>query len=113
VTRDRNSAKRILTLRAAQREKYGSLYDELLRILAKHDPTDMAELSDEYDPEVGTILLRLERDRSAFDARRIIHEEFVDWFSAGLGGPEENFDGMSTEVWAARERYRTPPRARR
>lgn len=98
-------AKRILARRTALKAKYGSLYDEVLRILTKHDPIDIAEVPDEYEPEVDTILPRLEEARSASDARRAIHEEFVEWFSVGLAGPEENFEKISLEVWNAWNRH--------
>lgn len=106
VPRTQDSGERIRANQRLAKQKYGSLYDEVLRILAKHDPIDIAELPDEYDPEVRTILPRLEHARSALDARRIIHEEFVQWFSKGLAGPEENFERVSAEVWEAWNRFR-------
>ena len=45
----------------------------------------------------------------AFDARRILHEEFVQWFSIDLAGSEENFGKMAREVWAAWGRHRNGP----
>ena len=54
-------AREIREGRAVLRARYGSLYDEVLRILTKHDPIEIAELPDEYEPEVDTILPRLER----------------------------------------------------
>ena len=78
--------------------------------MAKHDPIGIAQVAkDEYEPEVDTILQRLEGARLAFDARRILHEEFVQWFSIDLAGSEENFEKMAREVWAAWGRHRNGP----
>jgi len=107
------SAKEILERRAVLRARFGSLYDEVLQIVTKHDPIAIAKLAkDEYEPEVDTILPHLERARSVSDARRILHQEFVQWFSIGLAGPEENFDKMAREVWDAWGRHRSIPRKR-
>lgn len=101
MTRSRTGSSRIDFRRKALRSKYGVLYDEVLRVLTKHDPIGIAELPNEYEPEVDTILPRLEKARSALDVRRIVHEGFVKWFSVGLAGPETNFDEISGEVWKA------------
>ena len=104
------SAEKIRESRAILRARYASLYDDVLGILAKHDPIGIAQVAkDEYEPEVDTILQRLEGARLAFDARRILHEEFVQWFSIDLAGSEENFEKMAREVWAAWGRHRNGP----
>jgi hypothetical protein len=60
------SAEKIRESRAILRARYGSLYDGVLGILAKHDPIGIAQVAkDEYEPEVDTILPRLEGARSA------------------------------------------------
>ncbi|MGQ0796639.1 MAG: hypothetical protein ACT4OI_02050 [Methanobacteriota archaeon] len=87
------------------RAKYGPIYDEILRILTGYDPIDIADLPDEYEPEVDTILPRLDKAHSKLEVRRIIHEEFVTWFSVGLAGPETNFDEISAEVWTVWRRH--------
>jgi hypothetical protein len=108
-----HSAKEIQERRRVLRARYGSLYQEVLRIVTKHDPIEIAHLAKgEYEPEVDTILPRLEGARSASDARRILHQEFFQWFSIGLAGPEENFEKMAREVWAAWGRHRSSPRKR-
>jgi len=112
VTDNPKSAGKILEHRTVLRARYGSLYDEVLRIVTRHDPIEIAQLPDDYEPEVDTILLRLEGARSASDARRILHQEFVQWFSIGLAGPEENFEKMAREVWDAWGRHRSSPRKR-
>jgi len=58
--------------RPAIKKRYGALYDEVSAILYRHDPMGLAPLapSDEYDPEVGTILPRLKECRSEQEFRR-------------------------------------------
>jgi len=54
---------------------------------------------DEYDPEVSTILPRLREAASARDLQRIVHEEFVHWFSAEIAGPSEIYATVSEVIW--------------
>jgi hypothetical protein len=87
---------------------YASLYDEILGILFRHDPIgiNFETNTDEYEPEVDTILPRLNEARSANELRRIIHEEFLHWFDCeDTAGPEANYDTIAQEVWAAYQRH--------
>lgn len=59
---------------------------------------------DEYDPEVRTILPRLGEANSAGDVQRIVHEEFVRWFSVEVTGPEARYAAVSKEIWQAWKR---------
>ena len=73
-------------------------------IFRRHDPMNLISLgapSDEYDPEVGTVLPRLKEARSETELRSIIHVEFVRWFGAGEAGPEHLYAGLARELWAA------------
>jgi hypothetical protein len=68
--------------RTELRERYRVAYDGLSKILFTEDPVgiNFEENTDEYEPEVGTIIPRLGDCRSVDDVRRIVHEEFVKWF---------------------------------
>lgn len=57
------------------------------------------ENADEYDPETGTILPRLENCASASDVLSMIHEEFVRWFGADTAGPLELYSDIAFEIW--------------
>ncbi|MGI8588481.1 MAG: hypothetical protein ACR2M0_12475 [Chloroflexia bacterium] len=83
------------------RERFGPLFDEALAILDRYDPIGIALFPGEYEPEVGTILPRLNEAHSAIELRHIIHEEFMRWFNTSdaaleewrthnSAGPEEN-----------------------
>jgi hypothetical protein len=57
------------------------------------------ENTDEYDPEAGTILPRLQSCKSSADALRAVHEEFVRWFGADTAGPQESYGNIASEIW--------------
>ncbi|MBI4497972.1 MAG: hypothetical protein HY689_08755 [Chloroflexi bacterium] len=90
---------------------YTELYDQVLAILCRHDPVGVSdsneESAEEYAPEVGTILSRLPQHGSVEEFRRIIHEEFVQWFSPQTAGPETSYQAIAYEVWAAWQRYQS------
>jgi hypothetical protein len=81
--------------------EYGKLFDELLAILFRHDPMgiNFEDNTDEYSPEVRTILPRLRECKSVEDTCRVIHEEFARWFS-GDAGPAERYAPIAADVWA-------------
>ena len=54
--------------------------------------------TEEYDPEVSSVLPRLESARGVADVRRILREEFLKWFEASYEG--ERSDRLASELWA-------------
>jgi hypothetical protein len=94
--------------RRALKEAYRGIYAEVADILFRHDPIGIAfaDNTDEYEPEVDTILPRLADARDAADARKVLHEELVRWFSPEDAGPEERHFALADEVWAAYTRFR-------
>jgi hypothetical protein len=34
------------------------------------------------------------------EMRRIVHEEFVSWFSGKIAGPEARYDAVARDLWA-------------
>ena len=85
------------------KEAYRELYEELVRILYRHDPIGLASSGaphDEYEPEVGTIIPRLGSAASAEDVTRIVYEEFCRWFGAeSTTGPQKVYAPIGDEVW--------------
>lgn len=75
----------------------------MLEILFRNDPIGINfEINtDEYEPEVGTILPRLKEARSPEDLQKIIHQEFVSWFDADIAGPKVKYAKITQEVWDA------------
>ena len=74
---------------ATQRElrhQYLCLHRDLTELLSRHDPVGLVRLrapSDEYEPEVSTIIPRLTNANGPDDVRKIVHQEFMNWFESG------------------------------
>jgi hypothetical protein len=84
------------------KEAYGELYVQVSRLVREADAIGLIAIGtpkDEYDVEVGTILPRLREATSARDVQRIVHEEFVHWFSAEIAGLPEIYAPVSEEIW--------------
>ena len=88
---------------AALREKYGAIFDIIAAILFEADPIGInyQTNTDEYEPEVGTILPRLDRVTSAAEVQQVVHEEFCRWFDAEQVGPRENYSSVAEKIWQA------------
>ena len=98
-------------LRNLIRLEFGGLYEDTLRILARNDPLGLisggSPETDEYDPEVRTILLRLREADSKAALRRIVHQEFQHWFNPKIAGSERNYSKIADEIWSASTSFRT------
>jgi hypothetical protein len=83
------------------REEYRELYDPLLALLFRADPIgiNFEVNTDEYAPEVGTILPRLKSCTSADDVLQVVHEEFVRWFDPETAGSRDHYWGIAGDVW--------------
>jgi hypothetical protein len=97
----------ILAERKRLRAQYRALYDDVASLLFRCDPIgiNFESNTDEYEPEVGTILPRLRSCRSADDVRRVVHEEFVRWFDPLIAGSEEQYSQIAMEIWARWQRH--------
>jgi len=87
--------------RVELKRAYGAAYARLSDILFREDPIgiNFDENTDEYEPEVDTILPRLRDAHSEEDVRGIVHEEFVKWFEASIAGPPEKYYVVAELVW--------------
>ena len=93
-----------MSLKAA----HGALYTEVSRLVREADPIRLISKGtpdDEYDPEASTILPRLREAKSPDDVQRIVHEEFVHWFTAKIAGPAEEYADVSKKIWEARKKF--------
>ena len=81
--------------------EYGALFDSVAKLMFDTDPMRINfEINpDEYHPEVGTILPRLNSCRSEDDALRVVHEEFVHWFGGPTAGEREGYRQIASEIW--------------
>ena len=91
--------------RSKLKSKYKELYSIVEAILFNHDPVriNFKFNTDEYDPEVGTILPRLKNANNESDVADIIHEEFVRWFGTKIAGDKKQlvYRKIASEVWKA------------
>jgi hypothetical protein len=87
--------------RSYVKRRYANLFDEASALLFRHDPIgiNLEDNTDEYDPEVGTILPRLSRCHSSADARKVVFEEFCKWFGPETAGDEMRYDAIAAELW--------------
>lgn len=92
-------------LRAERRrlkEQYGDQFEWLSRLFFENDPIgiNFGDNTDEYEPEVGTILPRIAECEGAKDLERVIHEEFQRWFDEDTAGPRERYSRIAELAWA-------------
>lgn len=90
--------------REALRREFGELYAAVSAILFEEDPIgiNFGSNTDEYEPEVDTILPRLARCVTAADVCAVVHEEFVRWFDSGIAGPPERYARIAERILLAR-----------
>ena len=97
------TAEQVRERRDVVKKEYGRFFDQLSAILFRTDPMgiNFEDNTDEYEPEVETILPRLRTCGSEQDALRVIHEEFRKWFGDETAGPIENYREPAKEIWRA------------
>jgi hypothetical protein len=90
--------------REALRTEYGELYARVSAILFEEDPIriNFTSNTDEYEPEVDTILPRLARCVTVEDVRAVVHEEFVRWFNTSIAGAPERYTRIAERILVAR-----------
>ena len=80
---------------------------DIEQLLFRHDPMGLVALgapSDEYESEAETIAPRLADVTSAEDVRRVLHEEFVSWFTDDTAPSPDALTAPADELWAALSR---------
>jgi hypothetical protein len=75
------------------RAEYGDLFDSVAEVLFRHDPIgiNFEHNTDEYYPEVRTILPKLRTCASAKEVMSVVYQEFQKWFDSDLAGTEEGY----------------------
>jgi hypothetical protein len=83
--------------------EYGIPFDQVAEILFRHDPIgiNFEDNTDEYYPEVETILPRLKTCQSEEEVAAMIHQEFVRWFDPGTAGRRDSYREIAKEIWQA------------
>jgi len=108
-----NTREELQEERRKLKAEYRELYDEVAALLFRHDPVSInyETNTDEYEPEVGTILPRLKTCGSAEDVRRVVHEEFKRWFGLESAGRENGYTAISVEIWDCWQKFSSPKKS--
>lgn len=91
--------KEILAERRRLRRKYRGLYDDVTRILFRHDPMQIGYAQDEYEPETELILPRIAESRSAKDLAIAVHDAFSKMFDPDMAGPVRRYEAIARDIW--------------
>lgn len=85
------------------KKTHSACFNDLSRLMFKHDPIGLnfVDNADEYEPEVGTVLLRLQNCASVHDVVIVLHEEFCRWFGPETAGTLERYEKLATAIWSA------------
>lgn len=88
--------------------EYPALYSSVLAALFADDPIGIkfGTNTDEYEPEVGTILPRLKGCHSAEDVQNVVYEEFARWFGASAGS-RGHYRDVAAKIWRLWNEYLT------
>lgn len=62
--------------------------------------------SDEYTPEIGTIIPLLANAHRPDDVTDVLHGEFLRWFGEGTAGPRQAYGAPARQIWDALVEYR-------
>ena len=98
--KDKTKSEDIHQKRDKLKRIYGEIYERLNAILFQEDPIriNYEYNTDEYEPEVDTILLQLSKTHSVEDIQRIVHKEFVEWFDDSIAGPREKYHIIAQRI---------------
>lgn len=92
--------------RHAVQAKDPAFFHAISGAMFKHDPIgiNLADNTDEYDAEAGTVIPRLSTCQSPEDVASVLHEEFQSWFGADTAGNLAAYRNLATEIWLIMER---------
>ena len=93
----------------ATRRRYQALVAAVERAINETDPIGLLEIgapSDEYAPEIGTVVPRLASVRRLDDVTAVLHEEFSRWFGDDTAGPRHAYEASARRIWEAVIEYR-------
>jgi len=83
-------------------EVFGNKFFELMAIVNLHDPSDLLQIGapvDEYNPEIRTIIVQLQKQMSVGQIFVIMYKEFVHWLGV------YQFDTVIRLIYAARDTH--------
>ena len=93
----------------AMKAAHEMLVKALERAINEADPIGLLDLgapSDEYAPEIGTIIPRLVNAQDVDEVTAVLHEEFLRWFGDNTAGPRQAYEAPARQIWGALLEYR-------
>jgi hypothetical protein len=91
--------------------KYEALVAAVKSAIDAADPVGLLRLgspSEEYEPELGTIVPRVAKAVDLAAVRRIVHAEFSRWFDHECAGPPTAYSALAERIWRAVLSFRGP-----
>ena len=89
--------------------RYQALVAAVECAINEADPIALLQIgapTDEYAPEIGTILPRLANAERPDDVTDVLHEEFLRWFGEGTAGTRQAYEAPARRIWDALLEYR-------
>ena len=85
---------------AAVKSLYGDSFLELSRIIELQDPMELLiyDIEGEYDPEVASILVQLNKDLTKQEVHDLVFNDFTYWFKP-IAGDKEHYIELSDAVY--------------
>ena len=82
------------------KSQYGASFLELSRILELHDPMELLiyDIEGEYDPEVASILVQLNKDLTKQEVHDLVFNDFTYWFKP-VAGDKEKYKELSDALY--------------
>ncbi|WP_298510052.1 hypothetical protein [uncultured Kordia sp.] len=81
---------------------YGKKFTELRTIINRHDPINLLATgvpSDEYEPEVKTIIVQLEKEMTKEQIHDLIYQEFLRWFeNDSVIGKKDSYKKLASAI---------------
>jgi hypothetical protein len=84
--------------------RYQDLVAAVERAINEADPIGLLAVgapSDEYAPEIGTIIPLLANAHRPDDVTGVLHGEFLRWFGEGTAGPRQAYEAPARQIWDA------------
>jgi hypothetical protein len=82
------------------KSQYGDSFLELSRILELYDPMELLiyDIEGEYDPEVASILVQLNKDLTKQEVHDLVYNDFTYWFKP-VAGDKEKYKELSDALY--------------
>jgi hypothetical protein len=82
------------------KSQYGDSFLELSRLIELHDPMELLiyDIEGEYDPEVATILVQLNKDLIEQEVHDLVFNDFTHWFKP-VAGEKEKYKELSAAIY--------------